>query len=156
MLFRSRKVGLVPVRRSQPGRSIKRKLPQILRSRSTIVTTNDMQHGSKSDKSKRKLSSPGSIRQSRKGMTVVRESSHRKSIRNGWKVPSRTVKRKNRTVEQQNVTNVVESSGIHITGLTKCLVTSGTSDGGDSGGPYYNLDFFGDYSFIGVHRAITN
>ena len=23
----------------------------------------------------------------------------------------------------------------------------------DSGGPYYNLDFFGDYSFIGVHRG---
>ncbi len=55
------------------------------------------------------------------------------------------------TVEQQNVTDVVNNTS--ITGLTKCLVTAGTSDDGDSGGPYYNLDFFGDYSFIGVHRG---
>lgn len=56
------------------------------------------------------------------------------------------------TVSAQDVTKT-DSSGNRIKGLTSATLTSGTSDGGDSGGPYYTQGSAGgnNYNFVGVH-----
>ena len=56
------------------------------------------------------------------------------------------------TVNAQDQT-VTDSSGKTIKGLTKATLTSGTSAGGDSGGPYYTQGSAGgnNYNFLGVH-----
>lgn len=56
------------------------------------------------------------------------------------------------TVNAQDQT-ITDSSGKTIKGLTKATLTSGTSAGGDSGGPYYTQSSAGgnNYNFLGVH-----
>lgn len=56
------------------------------------------------------------------------------------------------TVNAQDQT-ITDSSGKTIKGLTKATLTSGTSAGGDSGGPYYTQGSAGgnNYNFLGVH-----
>ena len=50
---------------------------------------------------------------------------------------------------------VTDSSQNTIHGLTKAALTSGTSGGGDSGGPYYTqaADGGNSYNFVGVHKG---
>ncbi|MDR2044625.1 MAG: S1 family peptidase [Clostridium sp.] len=55
-------------------------------------------------------------------------------------------------VEAQNVSQT-DSSNYTINGLTRAKLTTGTSGGGDSGGPYYTQASGGgnSYNFVGVH-----
>lgn len=55
--------------------------------------------------------------------------------------------RANVTAQNQVVTS---SSGFEIRGLTRATLTQGTSQGGDSGGPY-SLSVSGAWRFAGVH-----
>lgn len=50
---------------------------------------------------------------------------------------------------------VVSEDGITIKGVTKCIITSGKSTKGDSGGPYVVIrdDGSGNFSFIGIHQG---
>jgi hypothetical protein len=56
------------------------------------------------------------------------------------------------TVDAQDETRI-DGSGYTINGLTRATLTSGTSDGGDSGGPYYTQSSAGgnSYNFVGIH-----
>lgn len=55
------------------------------------------------------------------------------------------------TVEAQDVTQADET--YTIKGLTRCSLDSGSSQGGDSGGPYYTQNTGNSYNFVGVHKG---
>lgn len=57
------------------------------------------------------------------------------------------------TVEAQDVS--VNNGTFTIKGLTKCSLDSGSSLGGDSGGPYYTQNTGNSYNFVGVHHGIS-
>lgn len=56
------------------------------------------------------------------------------------------------TVTENNITFIDE---IRITGISQVSLISGTSLGGDSGGPYYIHNGMGGYNFIGVHHGVN-
>lgn len=55
-------------------------------------------------------------------------------------------------VDRENVTITEQPSGYKISGLTRCELISGSSQGGDSGGPYF-LNYNGNVLFGGIHSA---
>jgi hypothetical protein len=56
------------------------------------------------------------------------------------------------TIHSQDVTRIIQSNIIF--GLTRAVLTSGTSQRGDSGGPYYAINpGTRNYSFVGIHNA---
>lgn len=56
------------------------------------------------------------------------------------------------TVTENNIS--FTNDGIKITGISGVSLISGTSLGGDSGGPYYINNGMGGYNFVGVHHGI--
>ncbi len=66
------------------------------------------------------------------------------------------------TVEENNATAInrlPNGTIIRVTGMSKAVLESnpeGTSEEGDSGGPYYINNGMGGYTFVGVHAGLDN